>query len=104
MNNEDMLPMIPWFRDFKGYVRTTAKQKFDTVGVARKVDDTTIEITELPINKWNQAFKAELEALIEEKGEPLIKVCSACSNATPFSPLLCRTTRSTMTRSTCTTS
>ncbi|TFL06195.1 DNA topoisomerase [Pterulicium gracile] len=73
MNNEDMLPMIPWFRDFKGYVRTTAKQKFDTVGVARKVDDTTIEITELPINKWNQAFKAELEALIEEKGEPLIK-------------------------------
>ena len=38
-------------------------------GVASKTGASTVEITELPIGKWNQAYKAELEAMMENDKE-----------------------------------
>jgi DNA topoisomerase-2 len=50
-------------------------------GIARKVNDTTVEITELPIHKWTQTYKAELEAMIGEKGDGAVKVmCTALTH------------------------
>ncbi|KAL0945575.1 hypothetical protein HGRIS_014735 [Hohenbuehelia grisea] len=73
MKGEEVVPMLPWWRGFKGEVKAVAKQKYDVTGIARKVNDTTVEITELPIHKWTQNFKAELEAMIGERGEGSVK-------------------------------
>ncbi|KAL0581404.1 DNA topoisomerase 2 [Marasmius crinis-equi] len=75
MNDEEVLPMHPWWRDFKGEVKATAKHKYDITGIARKLDDSTVEITELPIHRWTQNFKAELEAMMvgEKTSDGVIK-------------------------------
>ncbi|KAG2023227.1 DNA topoisomerase II [Coprinopsis cinerea AmutBmut pab1-1] len=64
MKEEEPEPMTPWWRGFKGEVRPTGKGKYDVVGVATKINDTTVEISELPIHKWTRTFKDELEAMI----------------------------------------
>ncbi|KAI6133866.1 DNA topoisomerase II [Pisolithus croceorrhizus] len=73
MAGEEMTPMLPWWRGFKGTIRKVGDHKYDVTGIARKINDTTVEITELPIHKWTQSYKAELEAMIGEKGDGVIK-------------------------------
>ncbi|ESK98132.1 dna topoisomerase ii [Moniliophthora roreri MCA 2997] len=75
MNGEEIVPMHPWWRGFKGEVKLVSKNKYDVTGIATKIDDSTIEITELPIHKWTQNFKAELEAMMvgEKSAEGSIK-------------------------------
>ncbi|KAI0056765.1 type II DNA topoisomerase [Artomyces pyxidatus] len=73
MAGEEQVPMLPWWRGFKGTIKKTGEHKYDVTGFARKVNDTTIEITELPIHKWTQTYKVELEAMMGEKGEGVIK-------------------------------
>ncbi|RSH87226.1 DNA topoisomerase 2 [Saitozyma podzolica] len=55
MKGEEPEKMNPWFRGFK--------DKYKVSGVLDKVDDHTVEITELPIRKWTQDFKEMLEEL-----------------------------------------
>lgn len=74
MKGEEMEPMLPWWRGFRGTVRKVGEHKFETVGAATKVDDTTIRITELPIHKWTQSMKMDLEQLIGEKNDGPVKV------------------------------
>lgn len=74
MNGEEVVPMLPWWRGFKGEIKMVAKHKYDVTGIAKKLNDTTVEITELPIYKWTQNFKAELEGMIGEKGDGVVKV------------------------------
>lgn len=67
--------MHPWWRGFKGEIKQTSKNKYDVSGIVTKLDETTVEITELPIHKWTQSFKAELETMmVGEKGEGSVKV------------------------------
>lgn len=76
MNDEEQVAIHPWYRGFTGEIRSTGKQKYDVLGVAEKVSNTSLKITELPIKKWTQTFKAELEAMIVggEKKEGTIRV------------------------------
>jgi DNA topoisomerase II len=76
MKGEDLVPMFPWWRGFKGEIKQSSKQKYDVYGIARKLDDTTVEIVELPIHKWTQNYKAELESMMvgEKDKEGVIKV------------------------------
>ncbi|KAG6373110.1 DNA topoisomerase II [Boletus reticuloceps] len=73
MAGEELVPMFPWWRGFKGAIRKVGEHKYDVVGVVSKVNDTTVEITELPIHKWTQSYKTELEVMIGEKGDGVIK-------------------------------
>jgi len=79
MRGEEQMSMRPWWRGFKGEIIPTAKQKYDVHGIIRKLNDTTVEITELPIHKWTQTYKAELEAMVAggENKEGVIKVYRA---------------------------
>jgi hypothetical protein len=54
--------------------RLQGHHEYDVTGIASKINDTTIEVTELPIHKWTQSYKAELEAMIGEKGDGAVKV------------------------------
>ena len=78
MNNEELQPMIPWWRGFKGEIKPVAKHKYDVYGIVKKTNDTTVEITELPIHKWTQSYKGELETMItgdkEKEKEAVVKV------------------------------
>lgn len=74
MAGEEMIPMLPWWQGFKGTIKKVGEHKYDVIGVANKINDTTVEITELPIHKWTQSYKAELEAMIGDKGDGVIKV------------------------------
>ncbi|THH17199.1 hypothetical protein EW146_g3569 [Bondarzewia mesenterica] len=73
MAGEEQIPMLPWWRGFKGTIKKIAEHKYDVTGIVRKVNDTTVEITELPIHKWTQTYKAELESMMGEKGDGVIK-------------------------------
>ncbi|KAH9992512.1 DNA topoisomerase [Russula compacta] len=73
MAGEEQEPMLPWWRGFKGTIKKTGDHKYDVTGIASKINDTTVEITELPIHKWTQTYKAELEAMIGEKGDGAVK-------------------------------
>ncbi|KAF8167878.1 DNA topoisomerase [Crassisporium funariophilum] len=77
MHGEEMVPMVPWWRGFKGEVKFSAKNKYDVFGVVKKLNDTTVEITELPVHRWTGTYKGELEAMIagdkEKNKEGVIK-------------------------------
>ncbi|TFY62387.1 hypothetical protein EVJ58_g3889 [Rhodofomes roseus] len=73
MDGEEQVPMLPWSRGFRGTIKKVGDNKYDVIGCVAKVDDTTIEITELPVGKWTQNYKAELEAMCGEKGDGPIK-------------------------------
>ena len=74
MDGKEQVPMLPWWRGFRGTVKKIAEHKYHVTGTVRKINDTIVEITELPIHKWTQNYKAELEAMIGEKNDGPVKV------------------------------
>ncbi|KIW07682.1 uncharacterized protein PV09_01622 [Verruconis gallopava] len=69
-SKEDMLPMNPWFRDFKGEVESAGPDKFKFKGIIQQTGDNEVEITELPVRMWTQDFKDRLEEVIKAEKEP----------------------------------
>lgn len=48
-----MEPMIPWYQKFKGSMERKATG-FESVGIIKKLDNETLEVTELPVKVWTQ--------------------------------------------------
>ncbi|KAF2493216.1 type II DNA topoisomerase [Lophium mytilinum] len=69
-SKEDMKPMIPWFRNFTGEVTDIGGDRVKFSGTIRSLDDNTLEITELPIRVWTQAFKDKLEDIMKAEKVP----------------------------------
>jgi DNA topoisomerase-2 len=61
----DMVPMVPYFRGFKGTV-TRAKEHAWVLEGTYEREGSQIRITELPPGKWIQDFKEHLDDLIEK--------------------------------------
>ena len=70
MKGEEMKPMTPWFRDFKGTVTQMAPDRYKFSGIIKQTGDTEIEITELPIRMWTQDFKEKLVNIIKAEKVP----------------------------------
>lgn len=70
MKGEEMLPMTPWFRDFKGTVTPTGPDRYKFSGIIKQTGDTELEITELPIRVWTQDFKNRLVEIIKAEKIP----------------------------------
>ncbi|GFO18402.1 DNA topoisomerase 2 [Plakobranchus ocellatus] len=73
----DPLPMIPSFKNFKGVIEDigAGDGRFAVHGEISILDDTTLEITELPIRTWTQNYKEDvLEVMLHgtEKQPPII--------------------------------
>ncbi|KAJ3107884.1 DNA topoisomerase 2 [Phlyctochytrium planicorne] len=62
MDNQQPIPMTPWYRGFAGSIEPSGDNKFKVSGTIRKTSDNTIEITELPIRVWTQSYKEQLES------------------------------------------
>lgn len=70
MNNEDLEPMTPWYRDWTGTVEKIAEDKYKFTGIINQIDNLTVEIRELPVKMWTQEFKEKLEDIIKAEKTP----------------------------------
>ena len=50
-------PQKPWYKGFHGTIAHTEPHKYMTYGRVGLLNDTTLEITELPIRCWTQQYK-----------------------------------------------
>ncbi|KAF5822370.1 putative DNA topoisomerase (ATP-hydrolyzing) [Helianthus annuus] len=87
LNGEQMVPMDPWYKWFKGTIqKTTSKDTgYTTVGVFEENEDNnSLNITELPIRRWTQEYKEFLEAasLSGKDKEPFIEEYNAHNDDT----------------------
>lgn len=75
MAGEEMEPMTPWYRGWVGTVQQNSEHQFKFSGIIKQINDTQVEITELPIKVWTQAYKEKLEDWIKNPGKknPAIK-------------------------------
>jgi len=65
MKDREMKPMNPWFKNFSGEVQDLGDGQFATVGKWKRLDDTVLSITEIPVGSWVTNYKQFLESLIE---------------------------------------
>jgi DNA topoisomerase-2 len=66
------ISLKPWYRGFKGDIKKIDSTTFETRGISIR-DDNKVNVTELPIGKWTDKFKEELETYIEDKKIKKIK-------------------------------
>lgn len=66
LKGKKITEMIPWYQGFKGTITKDPKdpKRFFTSGVVSIVDARTVVVTELPVGKWTEPYKSELESLI----------------------------------------
>jgi DNA topoisomerase-2 len=64
MDGKETTKMKPWYRGFTGMIEEKSEKQYINRGVVKIVDDTTVEIRELPIETWTSDYKIYLEALI----------------------------------------
>ena len=62
----------PYYLGFKGEIYKNEKGIYNSKGVYKWINDSTIEITELPIGTWTENYKEFLEDLIV-KNNPYLK-------------------------------
>ncbi|XP_037651139.1 DNA topoisomerase 2-beta isoform X2 [Sebastes umbrosus] len=66
LNHQDPLPMLPSYKNFKGVIHELGQNQFLVSGEVSVIDRTTIEITELPVRTWTQAYKESvLEPMLQ---------------------------------------
>ena len=66
MDGKNIEPMTPWYRGFVGSIRKVLPNKWISKGRYKVIDNSTIEIYELPIGYWTSDFKELLDSY--EKG------------------------------------
>ncbi|XP_011191143.2 DNA topoisomerase 2 isoform X1 [Zeugodacus cucurbitae] len=72
--NEEPLPMHPWYKNFKGTIDYVSDGRYISSGNIQIVQNNKIEISELPVGTWTQAYKESvLDALSNgEKGKAVV--------------------------------
>ena len=68
---EDIKPLVPWYKDFKGTIEPLDVQRYVCNGEISEVSDTKVAITELPIKTWTSNYKEMLDQM--QNGNEKIK-------------------------------
>jgi DNA topoisomerase-2 len=66
LTGEEVVPMKPWFRGFKGKVFKDDGGLWVTEGTWRDTG-SRLKVTELPPGRWTQDYKEYLDSLVEKK-------------------------------------
>ena len=61
MEGAELEKLHPWYRGFRGIIEQVNADKYKISGTITKLNNTTVEITELPIRSWTQGYKEQLE-------------------------------------------
>ncbi|THD20341.1 DNA topoisomerase 2-beta [Fasciola hepatica] len=75
LDGESPLHMMPKFRGFRGTIQELESNRYLVHGEIAIIDDTTLEITELPVRVWTQTYKENvLEIMLNgtDKVQPCI--------------------------------
>ena len=57
--------LLPWYHSFKGTIRKDKRKGiYNTVGIYSRIDDTHVQITELPIGMWTEKYQEHLNKLM----------------------------------------
>ena len=54
---EPMAEMVPYFEGFTGATEQKDAKSFVVSGIISQISDTVVEVTELPVRMWTQAYK-----------------------------------------------
>ncbi|XP_035537041.1 DNA topoisomerase 2-beta isoform X2 [Morone saxatilis] len=66
LKHQDPLPMLPSYKNFKGVIHELGQNQYLVSGEVSVIDRNTIEITELPVRTWTQAYKESvLEPMLQ---------------------------------------
>jgi DNA topoisomerase II len=65
MEDRPIEEMKPWFRGFKGQIKTEGKNKWVTKGIYKILDTNTVAIEELPIGTWTDNYKIFLDQVMQ---------------------------------------
>jgi DNA topoisomerase-2 len=71
INGEETIDMAPWYKNFDGEMQCMGATKWATRGTIEKIDDTTFEISELPVKVWTQTYKEFLEKILGDENEKI---------------------------------
>lgn len=64
----------PWYKNFTGTIEAVGDTRFFTNGNVAILDDNRIEITELPIGTWTQAYKENVLEMLLHGNEKVILI------------------------------
>jgi DNA topoisomerase-2 len=64
IDEKDISEISPYYLGFKGEIIKNDKGNYSSKGIYKWLNDTTIEITELPVGTWTENYKEYLEQLI----------------------------------------
>ena len=64
INDIDILELVPYYLGFKGEIDKNDKGNYYSKGIYNWINNSTIEITELPIGTWTENYKEYLEGMI----------------------------------------
>jgi DNA topoisomerase-2 len=72
IDDDEIREIEPYYLGFKGTIVKNDKGSYTSKGVYKWLDDTTLEINELPVGCWTENYKEFLEELIT-KNNPHLK-------------------------------
>ena len=62
LNNEEIVEMKPWSMGYSGSIIKVDTNRYISRGIYKFLDFNTVEITELPLGMWTDAYKDEIES------------------------------------------
>lgn len=66
LNHQEPMPMLPSYKNFKGVIHELGQNQYLVSGEVSVIDKNSIEITELPVRTWTQAYKESvLEPMLQ---------------------------------------
>ncbi|XP_068188795.1 DNA topoisomerase 2-beta isoform X2 [Antennarius striatus] len=66
LNHQDPMQLLPSYKNFKGVIHELGQNQYLVSGEVSVIDRNTIEITELPVRTWTQAYKESvLEPMLQ---------------------------------------
>jgi DNA topoisomerase II len=71
IREKDIKVIEPYYLGFKGEIYKNEKGTYSSKGIYKWLDNTTIEITELPVGTWTENYKEFLEELITKNNQYL---------------------------------
>ncbi|CAO1613505.1 unnamed protein product [Sympodiomycopsis kandeliae] len=61
LRGEEYIPMQPWYRGFTGPIEAAGSDRYKVSGHLTQIDESTWDITELPVRVWTSSYKEGLE-------------------------------------------
>ncbi len=69
IDNKETPKLHVWYRGFRGNILYLENNSYITKGIYQRINDNTIQITELPVGTWTSTYKEFLDKITIERGK-----------------------------------